>query len=166
MMQTTIPGLALMDSEPGHFALYAWQNIMIVCWSKHGTGPTMQKVSRARDEMDRLHPEGVSVIYLIAHGSGLPDADARREAQNLMDRYSARRACMAVVLYGQGFWVSGMRAVITGVRLLTQRKFAMEIFGSEEELIAWLPARHERDTGVPVDPARLLGVLRHLSASF
>ena len=165
-MQTTIPELVLMASEPAHFALYAWQNIMVVCWFKHGTGPTMQTVTHMRHEMDRLHPEGVSVIYLIAHGSGLPDADARRAAKNLMERFSDRRACMAVVLYGQGFWVSGMRAVITGVRLLTQRKFAMEIFGCEEELVAWLPERHERHTGVLVDPARLLSVLRHLSAAF
>jgi hypothetical protein len=69
--------VATLEAEPGHFSLYAWKNIMIVCWSKHGTGPTMQKVARLRDEIGRLHPEGISVIYLVAHGSGLPDADAR-----------------------------------------------------------------------------------------
>jgi hypothetical protein len=157
--------LLLLDSEPGFFAFYALQNIMIACWSKGGTGPAVQRVAEQRARMDKQHPEGVSVVYLIANDAGLPTAEARAGVRQLIERYRHQRACLAVVVQGEGFWASGMRAVITGVRMLVPGQLAMRVYGRVEEVVAWLPAQHQSATGVVVAPEELLPVLTRLMAT-
>ncbi|HEX6245295.1 MAG TPA: hypothetical protein VFZ61_30445, partial [Polyangiales bacterium] len=62
--------LALLDQEPGAFGFYGWQNILIVRWSQQATGAAVERLSRVREGFDSEHPEGVSVIYLIAGNAG------------------------------------------------------------------------------------------------
>lgn len=157
--------LVLHDSEPGSFAFYSWQNIVIACWSTHGTGPTMQRFARVRDALDRQHPTGVSVVWLIADRAGLPTPEARASAQQLIERYRERRAALAVVIFGEGFWLSAMRAANTGVQSSVRDKIPMQTFNRLDDAVAWLPALHESHTGVRVERDALLGVLRELSES-
>lgn len=138
---------------------------MITCWSQRATGPAIAKVTQLREQMDREHPEGVSVVYLIANDAGLPTPEARAGVKELMARFSNKRACLAILVQGEGFWASAMRAVITGVRILVPLKFPMQIFNDVNELVGWLPERHERQTGVRVAPNELGAVLERLVAS-
>jgi hypothetical protein len=138
---------------------------MITCWSQRATGPAIEKVAQLREQMDRDHPEGVSVVYLIANDAGLPTPEARAGVKELMARFSNKRACLAILVQGEGFWASAMRAVITGVRILVPLNFPMQIFSGVNELVAWLPERHERKTGVPVSPRELGVVLERLLAT-
>jgi hypothetical protein len=162
MALTTSPELVLLHTEPGQHAFYTWHNIMITCWSQRATGPAIEKVAHYRELMDREHPEGVSVIYLIADQAGLPTPEARAGVKELMARFSKKRACLAILIQGEGFWASAMRAVITGVRMLVPLNFPMQIFGGAKELVGWLPAHHARQTGVYVAPAELDVVLERL----
>src|SRR5690348_398611 len=107
--------LALLDEEPGAFAFFAWHNILIVRWSQQATGPAVERLARVREAHDIEHPEGVSVIYLIAGNAGLPTAEARAGVQQQMAEYQGRRACLALLIQGKGFGVSAQRAAITGV---------------------------------------------------
>jgi hypothetical protein len=156
--------LALLESAPD-YRLYTWNNVMIVCWSGPATGPSMMAVGRLRESLGKQYPTGISVIYLIADGAGLPDADARAEAARLLDRFSGQRASLAMILYGRGFWVSAMRAAILGARLLTRQTFAMEIFGNEREAVSWLHKLHEDRTGRAISQSELVTVLQGLAAS-
>jgi hypothetical protein len=165
MKSSSAPELVLLHSEPGSHAFYTWQNIMIACWSQRATGPAIEKIGSLRAAMHDRHPEGVSVIYLIADGAGLPTPEARAGVKELMVRFSQHRACLAILVQGGGFWASAMRAVITGVRLLVPLKFAMGVFGKVQELVDWLPERHEGHTGVHVERAQLLSVLQGLIAT-
>jgi hypothetical protein len=165
MAPSATPELKLLDSEPGSFAFYTWQNIMIACWSKRAEGHSIERIARLRESMADAHPEGVSVIYLIANEAGLPTAEARAGVRQLMARFSKQRACLAIVIQGEGFWASGMRAVITGVRLLVPIKFPMGVFAGVDAVAQWLPEWHERRTGVRLAPGQLLGVLEQLMAA-
>ena len=156
--------LVLLDSEPGEFALYSWKNLMIACWSTRATGPAMERVSLAREAMGHDHPEGVSVIYLIAENAGLPTPEARAGVEQLMTRYRDQRACLALVVQGEGFWASAMRGAITGVRLLVPGQFPMRICGDVAEVVEWLPELHEERTGIKVEPEALRRVLEGLMA--
>jgi hypothetical protein len=165
MALTTSPELVHLHTEPGQHAFYTWQNIMITCWSQRATGPAIEKVAHYREQLDRAHPEGVSVIYLIANEAGLPTPEARAGVKDLMTRFSKKRACLAILIQGEGFWASAMRAVVTGVRMLVPLNFPMQIFGRVNELAAWLPERHAQQTGVRVAPAELGVVLERLLAT-
>jgi hypothetical protein len=102
MTATLIPELTLLDSEAGAFAFYTWRNILITCWSKQATGPAVQRLTRLRESMATQHPEGVSAIYLIGDQAGLPTPEARAGVRELMARFSGQRACLAVVVEGEG----------------------------------------------------------------
>jgi hypothetical protein len=156
--------LTLLESAPA-YRLYAWHNVMIACWSGPATGPAMAGVGRVRESLDKQYPKGISVVYLIADGAGLPDVEARAEAVRLLDRFSGQRASLALILYGRGFWVSAMRAAILGARLLTRQTFAMEIFGNEREAVGWLHKLHEERTGKAISQSELVAVLQGLAAA-
>jgi hypothetical protein len=159
-----MPELVLLDAEPGAHAFYTWQNIMIACWSQRATGPAIEKITTLRESMHDRHPEGVSVVYLIGDNAGLPTPEARAGVTELMARFSHHRACLGVIVVGSGFWAGAMRAVITGARMLVPLNFPMRVFSDAHELVEWLPARHERRTGVRIQPDQLLSVLQQLVA--
>ena len=70
--------LILLDTEPGHFAAHGWTNILFLRWWQGGTGATLERVGRVRERMADQHPEGVSVVYLVAMGMvGLTVASRR-----------------------------------------------------------------------------------------
>ena len=169
MRQSIVPTTpiepVLLHREPGAHAFYTWRNVMITTWSQRATGTAIEKVTALREQMDRDHPEGVSVIYLIGNGAGMPTPEARAGVKELMARFHNKRACIAILVQGEGFWASAMRAVITGVRLLVPLSFPMQVFGDAKELIAWLPERHQRHTGIRIGPRELQTVLEQLLAT-
>lgn len=165
MMSTLPSDVVLLDSQAGVYALYAWQNIMFACWSQAATLPAMQRVAHHREAIDKRCPEGVSVVYLIADGAGLPTPEARAAAIEMLERYGHQRACLAMVVFGEGFWVSAMRATATDVpatmRGATQGP--MKFFSSVEELVRWLPERHHEHTGVRIATEQFRTVVRELA---
>lgn len=163
-MTSTLPReLVLLDSEAGAYAFYSWHNVMVACWSKQGTGLSLQRLMRLREALDQQHPEGISVVWLIADRAGLPTAEARSNAKELMERYRDKRAALGLVLFGEGFWVSAMRAAIIGVQAMTRGKIPLKIFSQIADLVEWLPAQHESRTGVRLDRDELTGVLQALA---
>lgn len=160
----TPTSLILLDSEPGEFAYYAWHNIMIACWSKQATGAAVERITRVREALGRKHPEGVSVVYLIGSEAGLPTSEARAGARDLMARFQRQRACLAIVVKGEGFGASAMRAAIAGARLLVGGQFEMRVCSGVEEVVDWLPPLHESATSTRIAPAQLEAVLQELVA--
>ena len=158
-------GLDLLDAEPGRFAFYSWRNIMLACWSTRATGAAVERITRARESMNEQHPEGVSVVYLIASNAGLPTPEARAGVKKLMTRYRDQRACLAIVVQGAGFWAGAMRAAITGVRMLVPEQFPMRVFGDAGEVVEWLPPLHEKATGIRIPRGEFSSVLRLLLAT-
>jgi hypothetical protein len=157
--------LVLLDAERGHFDAYSWANIMFVRWWQGGTGPTIERVARVRELMDGRHPEGVSVVYLVAASAGLPTPEARAAVAQMIARYRARRACLAVVFEGEGFWAGAQRAAATGVRMQVPDQSEMKIFGSLPELVGWLPLEHRKHTRVSIPSTELRTILARITAA-
>jgi hypothetical protein len=59
-----------------------------------------------------------------------------------------------------------MCAAIAGARLLARSKFQMKVCGRVEDVVEWLPERHESLTGRHIVPGELLNVLQRLATSF
>jgi hypothetical protein len=157
--------LVLLDAEPGHFGAFSWSNIMIMRWLQGGTGPTLERVARVREQMDGQHPEGVSVVYLVAASAGLPNPEARAAVGEMLARYRERRACLAVVFEGEGFWASAQRAAVTNVRMQVSDESEMNIFSSLAELIEWLPREHRRHTRVSIAGDEFRAILERVKAA-
>ena len=155
--------LVQLDAEPGHFGVYSWVNIMFVRWWQAGTGPTIERVARARELMDGRHPEGVSVVYLVAASAGLPTPEARAAVAQMIARYRDRRACLAVVFEGEGFWAGAQRAAATGVRMQVPDESEMKIFSSLPELVGWLPQEHRKHTRVSIASTEFRTILKRIT---
>lgn len=156
--------LATLCSEPGHYAAYKWRNIMIVAWSKAGTGPAIEQVAQARLDLQAEHPDGVSVVYLIGQAAGLASEQARAGAKTMMERFKEHRACLAVVIQADGFAASAQRAAAMNVRMQVAAAFPMLVCTSAAEVADWLPGHHEKRTGTKVSPQKLRQVLDGLLA--
>ena len=154
------PGLTLLDSEPGAFAIFAYSNFTIVVWPAAATVGAVTRLSRATDRVVAAYPHGYSNVHLIPNrGSGIPVPEARAGLVRMAERLGSRLACVGVVLLGSGFWASALQSVITGMRLVSARTYAMHVDRSLEGLARWMPEEHLRRTGVPVDVAALRAAL-------
>jgi hypothetical protein len=152
--------LALLDSEPGHFYIGAWQNVVFVVWQAQATGPAVARLSRISHTMKAQHPERVTYVHIIQDRAGLPTTEARGALVTLMKELGEHIANAAVVVGGTGFWASTMRSTITGMRFIAPRAFELRLHGSVAEIVEWLPKAHRERTGVAIAPTELHRFLR------
>jgi hypothetical protein len=68
----------------------------------------------------------------------LPDLDIRHVATEGMKRVSVHQPAQAVVLLGEGFWVSAARSLVTAMRMILPNHHSMRVFGEVEEAARWM----------------------------
>jgi hypothetical protein len=164
-MTTADDELLVLDVEPGAFGFFAWKNLTIVVWTGPATPLHVARLKTASDGVRGRYPKGGSSIHIVHPSSKLPDAQARESLVRLQDEYSDWLAGVGIVVGGGGFWASTLRSVITAMRLASKRAFEMRIHAEVEEVIAWLPAAHEKRNGVVLDPVRLLEIVRQANTA-
>jgi hypothetical protein len=144
--------LTIMGSFPDAYQVALWQNISVTAWFGRATLPAAQELSRIVARTALLTTgQRVSVIYLVAEEFGLPDSDVRDVLLNIMKDNAHLVGCIAVILGGTGFWVSAMRGVVTGLRVVAPSALDVRVHGKAEELLGWFPAEHLKRTGVQLD---------------
>jgi hypothetical protein len=148
-----------VDSEPGVFANFVWQNTAIVVWSSQPTGPAVERMASVAETVVPHFHHGFSVIHVLESGVGVPTVEARAIFVKMMHQHAEQLACIVTVLLGTGFMVSALQSVITGMRMLTPRSFEFRLMSSLEAASAWLPAHHRARTGVSLDRKALHGAL-------
>ncbi len=152
----------LLDSEPGAFSVFGWQNLTIVIWARQATGATVARLAHVTEAKAREFHEGFSNVHIVKNGAGMPTPEARDGFVKMMAKHSAELACVGTVLLGSGFWVSALQSVTTGMRMISPRSFDHRINNSLEALVGWLPKEHRARTGVSINPKELLLVLNQL----
>ncbi|MET0386370.1 MAG: hypothetical protein ABW321_10450 [Polyangiales bacterium] len=150
----------LLDADPGVVSVIGYENINIVVWRAQPTPEAVELVQRVAQRRRRQHPNGISAVHLVKGEITLPDAPTREAFVRLMKGADGSVHCVAVVVAGSGFWASSARSLITGMRVLARGGFDMGLHGDVDEVVKWLPAKHEARTGVHIDPGQLAAVLR------
>ncbi|HEX6239256.1 MAG TPA: hypothetical protein VFZ61_00125, partial [Polyangiales bacterium] len=104
-------------------------------------------------------------LHVIHPGVGLPTSDVRVALVAAMKRYADVLGCMGIVLLGAGFWASAMQSALTGIRMLAPVGGSqLRISSSVTEIIAWLVAGHEKQTGERLSDPALLAAFEQLSS--
>jgi hypothetical protein len=152
--------LTVLDSELNHFVFGHWHNVNVTVWQHQATGKAVARFTKVVEALTRQHPTGLSSIHLIANRAGVPTAEARAGFLQLMKRYEKDLANVAIIIAGSGFWASTMGSVITGMRLLAPMSFGFRIFNNIDESAPWLAEGHSKKTGVTLDEAQLVTVLK------
>jgi hypothetical protein len=149
----------VLDTEPGAFIFGSWKNVFIGVWESQATMPAVDRMIRATNVLNDLHPEGRSTIHIVTDGAGLPTSEVRAHFVNVLKKNADTLACVAVVVGGTGFWTSALRSFVTGLRWLAPRSFDFRMCTTIEEVAKWLPPRHAKRTGVQLDSRRLVQVI-------
>jgi hypothetical protein len=150
-VELAIP-LKPLDAEPGHFSLFAWQNLTIATWASEATGPAVHRIDVAAAPLLKERAEGVTSIHLVKEGAGMPTAEARDGFLQSMKVNARSLQCVSVVLLGGGFWASTLQSIVTGMRMLAPNTFTMRVDNGFDAVVHWLPPEHLRRTGVPLRP--------------
>ncbi len=86
--------------------------------------------------------------------------DLRREMARVQDSFAGKQLGLATVISERGFVAAAVRAVTSGVQLLSRGAFPQRVFGSADDGAAW--AVSLLDAGIP--PAALARALEALAS--
>jgi hypothetical protein len=100
-------------------------------------------------------PGGIASIHWIAHGAGLPTAEARAQLAEIAKRWDRHLLCVGVLLRGDGFWASAVRSALTGIVLLAPRGYQMRFYGELSPLTRFVSEQVQQRTGEAHDPGRM-----------
>jgi hypothetical protein len=152
-------GLAMLDCEPGQFRYNSYRNLSIGLWAGQATLDAVLRVVRIAERMRESHPEGHSGVVFVLDSAAAPTPDAQAAFAQLIDDRMTTISCTAIVVEGQGFWASGIRSSITKMRLAAAGSVKLRVHDRIDELLEWLPAEHQRRTGVEFRKSELRRVL-------
>jgi hypothetical protein len=152
----SVEGVTLLLREPRHFAVAHWNDVAFVHWKEKADGVAMERVHEALRSVVTDHPLGVSFVHVAQDGTGLPNADARRELSRMMAEFADATVCVGVLLLGNGFWASAMQSALTGLRLLAPpRRWPMRFGTRGPEMADWIAKQHEQRTHRVIAPTAL-----------
>jgi hypothetical protein len=148
-----------IDFAPDHVHMYWVQNVGIMAWYKPVTAPVLEALHNQTQARRAQYPSGMSFVHVGRAEMALIDSATRqmfvRTARDL-DGYTA---ATAILTRASGFLASTLRSVATGILVLARTDVELRINERPEEVIEWLPARHEAVTGLKLDVDHLLRVL-------
>ena len=162
MPPTAEPAFKIILEHPGQMLMAAYKNVHVILWYASADGAAIDALDEATVPRVREYPSGISSIHVVLPSTGLPNSAARDGLVRSGKRWAANLACVGVVIERKGFWASAMRGAVTGIQLLAPRTFASQVFDSLEQVAEWLPPLHEKRTGVQLEAAELLSVLRRV----
>jgi hypothetical protein len=150
---------SLFDVDPGRFRYSTWRNFSIGVWANQATQEAAERVLRLSRLMATQHPTGHSSVVFVLDGAPAPTPEANEIFAKVYDDKVSDLSCIAIVIEGGGFWASGIRSTITGIRLSTPGSVMIRVVDKIDQVLDWLPAEHLQRTGVNVTPAELKAAL-------
>jgi hypothetical protein len=98
----------------------------------------------AYHELRAKFPGSVVSVTLSSPIALIPPPAARNEASRAMVECQEETRCTAVVLQGEGFYVSTMRSVLTAINLVRPYKVPMRVFAELPSAVHWAGSHLDR----------------------
>lgn len=130
-----------------------WRNLLIAVWRTETRAPAVDAVSAVLAKLSRTHRD-VALLQVIEEGATAPDADARRAISNMLKHNGSVIRCSAVVYEGDGFRAATLRAVVTGIALLSRPLYPHVVFASTISAINWTARHYSHDGPVWAEQVR------------
>lgn len=153
---TTEPrDFTVIGEFPGVFRVGMCGRVAIAAWFGSLSEASVDAYARVvQDIIARLDGGRGSVVHLVNQRVGMPPSATRPGLIKIMEDSQAL-SCASVVVQGSGFWASAIRGFLTGMRLLGPSTYRIREHSTLEDVVAWLPAEHEKFTGEPLDADEL-----------
>jgi len=148
-----------LDFAPDVVSLYWVDNVAIMAWHDYATAPVIEALHRSAEPQRKRFPKGMSFVHLGRVQLTTLDADTRQAFVRIAQELGAYNVATAIVTRASGFWASTLRSIATGIVVLARSPVELRFHDDPEELLEWLPAKHEEKTGIKLDVERLRRVL-------
>lgn len=145
--------------------MYWVENVMIMAWHDTITAAALLEAHAAAEPQRKRYPTGMSYVHIGRVQLALLDSEARQAFIKVVTDLSGYIAVVAVVTQASGFWASTLRSIVTAIAVASPKLIELQIHERAEELLPWLPERHEQLTGVCLDRANLRNILAEAERS-
>jgi len=170
-MRSNAPPPTAADAEPVRLefapdvvSLYWYENVGIMAWHQAPSAAVIEALHAGAADRRARYPSGMSFIHFGRVQISLLDSETRQAFVRILRELQHYVAATALITRANGFWASTLRGVATGIVVLSRSAAEIRFHERPEELLDWLPARHERVTGVKLDPEQFLRVLQRAAA--
>lgn len=150
-----------------HHGVGVWRNLLIVVWRKDTRADAVAGVSAVLGELGERHSD-IALLQVIEENATAPDTEARRALSTMLRQHGGSIRCSAIVYEGDGFRAATLRAVVTGIALLSRPAYPHVVFASTIAAINWTARHFSHDGPVyaeqvrnAVDELRLMLDRRH-----
>ncbi|MDD9970254.1 MAG: hypothetical protein OXR73_28695 [Myxococcales bacterium] len=138
-----------------HVWVAVWHNVTMTIWLDRATADALHTIQGVRKGIHEQYPDGYSAVGFVPDGTAAPDTEARKAFADIFDDRVSRIRCMSTIIEGGGFWASGLRAAINGMRIESSDQMKVKVHTSIEDVTEWLPGVHLETTGVRISRSGL-----------
>jgi hypothetical protein len=145
------------DVEPGKFYLGHWHGISITIWADQADAEFVRRAVAMGKHWATHYPARRTSVCFVLRGVATPTPEARAAFEAM---HSGRTGivCVGVVVEGDGFWASALRATVTSINL-AGNGVAVRTEPSIEALAPWVAREHALRVGETFSDQEILQIL-------
>lgn len=111
--------------------------VLLQIWRDHTPKEGAQAAVSLAGDLGHSEAPRIGTLIVVADGSPLPSSEVRALLSNLPTELG-RGVGVALAYEGNGFRAAAVRAVLSGIMLLSRHRVPHDVFPSVERAAAWL----------------------------
>lgn len=123
------------------YSVWVYRNVMILVIDGHLDEPFFRVALAGHNAALRADPSGYAVVVLVGDGARIPSAAVRDLASEHRRKTQHMLRAQSVLIGGEGFFASTMRAVITGIMSVAQSRVPMKMVSGELDAATFVVER-------------------------
>lgn len=140
---------------PEAVSLYWVDNVAIMAWREPVTARVADAIFERAEPQRKRYPGGISYVHIGRVEYAMMDGAARRSLARMGRELGNQVISVAVVVRASGFLASTLRSICTGIMVMANQDVELRFHTQPEEVLSWLPAKHEKTGGVKLNVERL-----------
>jgi hypothetical protein len=127
-------------SADGEHCIAAIGNLLVLNWRGEFPADSAKTAEAAHREMVGRYPPRISGLHIAEVTSKVPPPEIRRAANEVSVRNRHETACIAIVVFGEGFLRSTLQSIALGIFSLTA-KVPTGTHRSIPDAVGWIEER-------------------------
>jgi hypothetical protein len=117
---SALPTPRIYAADADH-CLGTYQNVILMNWRGEYPLSAIAAAERAHRDLLRQHPGGLAGFHIVESTSKVPSNEARKAAIEMLGWSRGETLCVAVVILGEGFFLSTLQSIAVSLFSLTAR---------------------------------------------
>lgn len=118
------------------------QDLLFQFWHHETTSEGIVSFERGLRAISKAFSPGVRVVIIVEPSARLPSKLLRNQIAQMMSRSRRKIRVTALVYEGSGFGAASIRAVVTGLNIVSRHPFPYRVFSSVSSALAWSPMKN------------------------